>query len=469
MCRFIVSLLAVCLSIGFGYAQNKQLLYGWEDIPQSLLVNPATEMQQRMHFGIPFLSQIHINAGSSGVSAFDIFQTGGDINARVRETIFNLSNKDFFTATQQLEIFNFGWRSKKDIYFSGGMYQEFDFISYFPRDLAILAWEGNANYIDYPFDLGEVSARADLLTVYHFGANKQLTRRLRVGIRAKIYSSIFSGSSTDNQGTFVTTLGDSDSENIYEHTVSNVNMRLNTSGISSIDDNTSASEVIGRAFFGGNLGVGLDLGATYSVTPQILATASILDLGAIFHTRDVESYTATGNYTLNGIELIFPPLSEGENTIPYYDNLEEEIEREIPIDTINDSYTEMRPLKFNASLQYGFGRSVGSSQECDCRNRGGSRQYEQYVGVQYFSVFRPKGPKMAGTLFYRRRIFESLAAKATYTVDSYSFSNLGLGVVGDFGKVNFYVAADNILRYGNIAKAKSVSLQLGLNIKIDEK
>lgn len=162
-------------------------------------------------------------------------------------------------------------------------------------------------------------------------------------------------------------------------------------------------------------------------------------------------------------------MSDGQSTLPYYDNLEDELEQEIPIDTITSGYTEMRPLKFNASVQYGFGRAVGSSQECDCRNKGGSPQFEQMVGVQYFSVFRPKGPQMAGTLFYRRRLFDFLAAKATYTVDSYSFSNVGLGVVGDFGIVNFYVAADNLLRYGNIAKAKSVSLQLGLNIKIDEK
>ena len=61
-----------------------------------------------------------------------------------------------------------------------------------------------------------------------------------------------------------------------------------------------------------------------------------------------------------------------------------------------------------------------------------------------------------------------LAAKATYTVDSYSYSNVGLGLATDIGKFNFYIAADNLLRYGNLAKAKSVSLQLGFNIKFYE-
>ncbi|HLU80654.1 MAG TPA: DUF5723 family protein, partial [Flavobacteriaceae bacterium] len=84
------------------------------------------------------------------------------------------------------------------------------------------------------------------------------------------------------------------------------------------------------------------------------------------------------------------------------------------------------------------------------------------------SIFRPKGPQMAGTLFYHRRLAEFLSAKATYTVDSYSFSNVGLGVSADIGKVNFYLAADNLIKYGNLAKAKSVSLQFGFNIIIDK-
>ncbi len=447
-------------------AQNKQILYGFEEIPQALLVNPGGKVSdaQKMHFGIPFLSQLHVNGGSSGVSAYDIFgQSSVDINTRVEEKIFEMTEKDFFTATQQLEILSFGWRSKKDIYFSGGVYQEFDFITYFPRDLAILAWEGNANYIGYEFDLGQVSATADVLAVYHFGANKKIGKRWTVGARAKIYSSILSAKSTNNKGTFVTNLGDANSENIYEHTVQDVDVTVNTSGFS---DNLTAGQLVGRAFLGGNLGVGVDLGATYEVTDRITASASVLDVGTIFHNKNVESYRATGTYTLDGIELIFPPLSTGEAGIPYYDNLEDELEREIPIDTITSGYTQMRPMKVNAGVKYSFGGFVGG-EECDCLHKGQIERM-QAVGLQYYSIFRPKGPQMAGTLFYYRRLYDFISAKATYTVDSYSFTNLGLGIAANFGKFNFYIAADNILRYGNIAKAKSVSLQLGFNIKFNE-
>jgi hypothetical protein len=462
----------MALGLSVCVAQNKQILYGLDEVPQSLLLNPGSKVPQKMHFGIPFLSQIHVNGGSTGVTVFDIFgESELDINTRIRNKIFELKNSDFFTATEQLEIINFGWRADNEIYFSGGIYQELDFIFYFPRDLAILVWEGNRDYIDYPFDLSGLNTTADLLTVYHFGANKQLTKKLTAGVRVKLYSSMFSARSVNNQGTFITTLGGDDSANIYEHTVTNGRVTLNTSGIASLEGMDSSEipgEIIGRAFFGGNFGLGLDVGGNYEITDRLSASASLLDVGAIFHSKDVETYEATGTYTLDGIELIFPPLSNGQPTLPYYDILEDEIEEAIPVDTITSGYTQFRPLKINAAIKYSFGKTVGKGADCDCRNMGGSIDRAQAVGAQFYSVFRPKGPQMAGTLFYYRRLWEFLGAKATYTVDSYSYSNVGLGMVTDIGKFNFYIAADNLLRYGNLAKAKSVSLQLGFNIKIDE-
>ena len=86
-------------------------------------------MSQKFHIGIPFLSQFHINAGASGVSAYDIFGNSNvDINTRIRNKIFEMDENDFFTINQQLNIIDFGWRTNNDFYLSGGMYQELDFI-----------------------------------------------------------------------------------------------------------------------------------------------------------------------------------------------------------------------------------------------------------------------------------------------------------------------------------------------------
>jgi len=258
--KYIIAVF-IMFCVGLINAQNKEVLYGLDETPQAMILNPGSIIDYKYHFGIPFLSQIHIIGGSSGVSVYDIFQESNvDINERIRSKIFELKNSDFFTATQQLEVLNFGWRNKKGYYFSGGIYQELDFVLYFPKDLAVLAWEGNANYIGEEFNLGEITTTGDLLMVYHFGANKKINDKLTLGLRAKIYSSMLSYRSIKNSGTFVTRISETDN-NIYEHIVSNADITVNTSGIASLSDleGTSqvTSKVLGRAFFGGNLGLAL--------------------------------------------------------------------------------------------------------------------------------------------------------------------------------------------------------------------
>lgn len=463
--------LYIVLGLTICNAQNKQLLYEWDSPVQSLLLNPGTKVASRYHFGIPFLSQIHLSGGSSGVSVFDVFgDDGSNINDKIRNKIVEMDDEDFFTVNQQLELINVGWRSKNDIYFSAGIYQELDVIAYFPKDFAVLALEGNSDYVGYQFDFSDINLQGDLFTVYHFGINKQWSDKLTVGVRFKLYSSMASFRSTNNTGTFTTTQTEG-TPNVYEHTIENLNLEVETSGYASLralgGGGEVASAILSRAFLGGNLGVGIDAGVTYAITNQLEATASILDVGSVFHRKDVESYKASGSYSLDGIELIFPEIIDGQPTFPYYNDLEDEIEREIPIDTLNRAYSQFRPAKINAGLTYNFGRTLSASGACDCRNMGGGKTTVEAIGLQYYSIFRPKGPQMAGTLFYRRRFGEWLSTKATYTIDEFSARNIGLGVSVNLGNANFYVAADNLLDYGNIAKANSVSLQLGFNVIVD--
>ncbi|MDB9911244.1 DUF5723 family protein [Flavobacteriaceae bacterium] len=466
MKKFLFIYLAFGLSVVV--CQNKQLLYNWEVTPQTLMLNPGSLVSSQFHAGMPLASQFHFNAGSSGVSVFDIFADDGvDINTKITNIISELSSRDFFTINQQLDVLNFGWLSKgrEPVYFSGGMYQELDVIAYFPKDIAILAWEGNRDYIGKAYDFNDVSARADLLTVYHFGVNKQVSKKLTAGVRLKLYSSLLSASSTRNKGAFKTSIREG-SANIYEHTITDLDVEIKTSGFISLDgleQSQVSKKLLGRALLGGNLGIGVDAGITYQFDNQLSLTASVLDLGAIFHTNDTELYRAKGDYTLDGIELIFPEQVNGEPAIPYYDNLEDDIAREIPVDTLNTGYTQLRPTKINAALHYDFGRLVEDKGGCNCKNNGTKQKRVSQAGVQYYSIFRPRGLQFAGTLYYTRRFGKTLSIKTTYTLDSYSAKNVGAGMFLNVGGVNLFLAADNLLQMSNLAKANSVSLQVGLN------
>ena len=76
--RGIASILMIICGV-LAQSQNKQLLYGVDDLPQSLLLNPGTAISFEKHIGVPFLSGTYVSAGSSGVSVHDIFREGGDL------------------------------------------------------------------------------------------------------------------------------------------------------------------------------------------------------------------------------------------------------------------------------------------------------------------------------------------------------------------------------------------------------
>ena len=451
-------------------AQNKQLIYGLDEVPQNLMLNPGGIPQGRAFIGIPALSGIHLNAGSSGFSLYDLAASDGRLpSERISSLISDLRDKDFITLTQQLELISAGWRKDDKTFYTAGLYQEFDFISYFPKDWATLAWYGNADYLDYPFKFDHISARADLLSVFHFGINKKIDRKWNVGGRLKIYNGILSGSSLNNSGSFTTRLADGDSQNIYAQDLNNAYVSAQTSGLSRFEGNFTSSDIASSVLFGGDLGLGIDLGATYQYDDAWRFSASILDLGAIVHASDVKTYQASGDYVLEGIELDFPDLSQGQNAPPYYAIFENEVEAAVPIDTLYSAYTQWRPVKLNASAAYGFGPTAPGSVACNCSGKGDPYKLESEVGVQFFAIKRPKAIQTALSLFYVRRLFRNLTLKSTWTMDALSWTNLGLAVVGDLGPINVYLAGDHLLRYSNLAKARGASIQFGINVKLERR
>ncbi|MFH4965039.1 DUF5723 family protein [Gaetbulibacter sp. M235] len=447
------------------WSQNKQILYGFSEIPQSLLINPGGKVTNDWCFGIPLLSHIHVNAGTSGVTVYDLFANDGlDFNLKLQKAIYSMQANDFFTLNEQLELFSGGFAIgssyNKNQYISFGMYQELDFIGYFPKDYAILAYEGNQSNINRVFDASDFSAKGELISVLHVGYNKKVNDNFTVGVRGKIYSGIMDFNSTKNRGSFVTVNG---TNNFYDH-IFNLDLQVRTSGLLAVtDDNASSDKVVSdikkRLFLGGSLGLGFDVGFTYQINKQWMIDGSLQDVGFIRHSKDVENYSVKGNYVFEGVNPIFPETGSGQTAEEYWDEIENEFEDLFNVDTTNTKYTTWRPVKLNASLNYAFGKR--RDKECNCLPDEDG--YQNAVGLQVFAINRPKQPQMALTAYFLRKIFKGLQAKATYTIDSYSFSNIGLGLSANVGNMNFYIMADNFLEYQNIYNAQSVSLQLGFN------
>ena len=465
---------AILLGNSFLFAQNKELLYDFTEIPQAILLNPGLQTSYSWYAGIPLASGIYGQAGTSGITVNDLFANDGvDFNQKVRDRALNgLTKRDEFGSTEQVDLFHGGYRSRRNPahFYSFGVYFESNTILYWPQDLAYLAFEGNADQLGRRFDLSHLKTRGEGLTVFHFGLNKVIDRKLTVGARAKLYSGIYDFHSSTNSGYFLTELGQN---NLLSNTLV-ADMQLRTSGLEEIrailDDeaNGSVAGVVSRrALLGGDLGLGADLGFSYQLDERTVVTGSILDLGFVYHSGDVKGYSLKGSATTEGVEVILPDAFDDANS-DFWQNLVDEIEAQIPFEENNSSYITFRPTQLYGSLRYNFGEPVNGDMDCDCdigvTDADIHNLYRNALGVQVHAINRPRGPQGALTAFYLRRFGNFLSLKGTYTVDKFSMTNLGLGINIQAGPVNFYALANNLLAYRNLADSHYASFQIGLNI-----
>ncbi|MCM4168494.1 hypothetical protein KCTC52924_02069 [Arenibacter antarcticus] len=471
--RFVFLVLLVYLwSSAKLLAQNKQLLYDFTNIPDALMTNPGMLTDYQWYASIPVVSGLSFQAGSNDITVHDLFADDGlDFNDKVRErAIYGMEVKDELSGTYQIALLYAGFRGRNsDNFYSFGIYNEADAVGYWFKDYAILAFEGNADQLGRKFNVDHLKTRGEMVNVFHFGINKTISSNLTIGARAKIYSSVFNFTSTNNKGYFVTTEGQN---NLRANTLV-ADMEFRSSGLNEIEDalDNDSSLLPGiltrRMFFGGDLGLGLDLGFTYNLNERTVVTGSVLDLGFIYNTTDVKNYTLRGSATVEGIEAILPDSFSNAND-DFWQDLVDEVDALLPHGTNTKSYLSFRPTKVYGSLRYNFGKPIPSRRICDCKDYVFKGQdqvwYNNAVGGQLYVINRPRGPQAALTAFYLRRFGNTMALKTTYTVDKFSYSNIGIGLNVQAGVVSLYVMADNLLGYKNIADSHYASFQFGLNI-----
>lgn len=431
------------------YSQNKQILYDFTGVPQSLMLNPGSDVNYKFYIGIPFLSGFSTHAGVSGFSASDLFlKDGVNFNDKFKSFLSSIKNTDFGSINQQLELVSGGFaigKEKKKGYLSFGMYQELDFFAFFPKDIIALSVYGNE--IGKKFNFSDLNFKGDLSSVFHLGFHKRIADDLIVGARFKVYSSIININSTQNNGYLLT------DPSTYKQTLYS-KIAINTSGAANYNDDNFATNfadnLTKKMFLGGNLGFGVDLGLTYNLEDNIQLTASVVDLGAIKHTKEIKNYNYVGfNSFSNPIDIVGQELPEKEYSY--------------------NSYTTWRPLKFNSSIRYSFDEKIYSkNNESSYIDSYSKNVFESSVGAQLFMMSTSKSPIIALTGFYEKKFSDTFNVKITYTMDSFSYTNLGLGLSSKLGPVNFYILGDNLIGYTNFNKMNSMSLQFGLNLLFKE-
>ncbi|MGY0408177.1 MAG: DUF5723 family protein, partial [Polaribacter sp.] len=433
--RNILSFFLVILAIR-SFSQNKQVLYDFAELPQTLLLNPGAETNYKYHIGVPFLSGISMELGTKGFVLSDIFSVNKkSINQKIAAFLKKTSVRDHAKIDSQIEILSGGFRYDAKTYFSFGFYEKLSGIAYNPKDILNLLDQGNTAFINKSFYASQLLYKLDALGVLHAGITRKISDKLTIGGRFKIYSSAINAESTNNTGSFTTNKGNN---TMYVHYLRDININIKTAGFIKnnkyIDDSRT---LVKNTFLGGNLGIGLDFGVTYHISKQLKFTGSILDVGFIHYKKNIKNTKVKGDFVYEGIPIVF------NTTKNSWQELTNSLKEQLPSENNKDSYVSWRPTKINAGLKYSFGKKRSKY----CYDHTYKDFYTNAIGVQLFSIFRPLSQQFALTGFYEKSFSNKFHAKITYTVDDYSFSNIGFGVSTQLWNVNFYGIVDNLAQF----------------------
>ncbi len=462
------------------FGQNMQIVYDFDRLPQTLMLNPGAEIDFDRHYGIPLLSNLYFQFGASNrdVNYSNVVQGTDDLN----EILTNLydqnpSSSDVYILNQQLELFNVGWRMRDERnYLSFGMYQEANGFGRHPEDLTDLFFNGNDQNgdgipeTDDPYDISELNFLGEVIGVWHVGVNRTVNDRLTLGARLKFYSGALSIQTRSNKGIYSL----SQIPFGFEHVFRSMNAAINSSGFVNSAGNSiigDPGEIFANVLGGGgNYGFGIDFGFTVKNDNDLTFTGSIRDLGFANYASDVTTYQIKEDFTIEDVPFD-PP--EGDE-VNYWDDLWTSYYEagllEDKLDTLSSSYIQMRPAKLSGSIKKTKLRrkkiqSAYRTVQCDTDFIGDLTLESEY-GLQVYSEFRPVTVLWAVTGFYSRQFSKAFNAKFTYTVDRFSFYNIGVGLSARIKQFNLFVAADNLLALPSVQDSNYQSFQLGMNVII---
>ena len=466
---------------GFSFAQNNQILFDFNQLPQTLMLNPGAEVGYNKHIGVPFLSNIFVQAGATNKSiTYNNIYDDTDSNSDILRNVFdqNLNSDDYFLINQQLEIINAGFRLRNEKYYlSFGIQQKIEGFSLYPEEPADLFFKGddqngdsNPEY-NNKFNFKQISFVGELKGVFHVGISAKVSNKLNLGARFKLLSGSLNIDFTNNNGDY----SFSKSTLVNVHDFNNMNIFFRSSGLINREGenilNDTSQAIKGLFFMNGNFGVGLDLGLTYHASDDFVITASLLDLDYINYSNKVVKYEVKEDFELYDQDYFKPTegneLSYWKDKLGDYVDDPEYIGGYIKIDTLQTSYFTTNAPKFNASAKYQISRSGNEKYNSVYRNSSYVTPVNKVLvtefGLQTYMAFHPEKLIWAVTPFFSRDINRYLTAKVTYTYSQLSATNIGLGISTHFRSFNFYVTADNLLDLPKWKDSNYQSAQIGMN------
>lgn len=338
-----------------------------------------------------------------------------------------------------VETIGFGWRSSK-LALGVSHKSSFNAVIDFPKTLAQLIWQGNAQFVGQTVDFAPYF-QLNNINEFSLSAAYKITDKITLGGRAKYL--IGTADLSVNKGSLALTTSDE----IYQLQL-NPDYTVNASGAIEYDglDNISSSLDLGKVDLGKigkNNGLGFDVGVHFDFD-KLRLQAAALDLGSsIKWTNDVTNLSLTTTGEFEGLDVLQDLLNDTSSVDGIVDSLQAQFE---PVET-NNSYT----------TTIGGRYLVGGEYELTNQLTIGAMLH-----FQDFELFNEASVALSA----RYNIADLLTVGGIYSYRPDSPANIGVNAMASLGPVNLLLATGNVLTLINPKDSKLVDIRLGLSLSL---
>ncbi len=434
-------LLVLFLAVIFASAtaQNSQVLYNM-NLPQNHLLNPALRPSNSLYIGLPVISGINLNVNNNFVNFSDIFMRGGSSDSLitflhpdndVNDFLAKIKDKNSLEPQFSVQLFGLGFSVGKDSYVFLDINERIEGNIVLPGDIFELFLKGNEGFIGNKIDLSSLSGDMKYYREIGLGFSRNFTNKLRIGVKGKLLFGI-AANSIDNRS-----LGISVSDD-YIHTL-DADLTVNISAPMQVvrdaenniddiifdDERFNSGSGVAKFLMGtNNMGLGMDIGATYDINDKIMVSAAITDIGFIKWKKDVTNLLVEGKYEFSGLNIT--DVVNGTKTFDELgDDMLDSLKNSFTVSDINNPFTTWLP----------FGLTVGGRYNLTNSFSLGLLSYSRFIGKQI---------RESLTLSANVNLGNSLSTSITYTAANHRFDNFGAGLAFRAGVLQFYMMADRI-------------------------
>lgn len=430
-------LLAVMISDAAG--QYSQSLY-FMNLPQRSSLNPALRPTNRLYIGLPALSGVTVNLDNNFINMSDLFIDGVISDSTVSflepgehldRLLAGLKDKNSVEMQAAVQLFGLGFSVGKDLWVTLDLTERAEGNFVFPGELIRLGIKGNEAYTGQSIDLSSLRADAKYYHEIGIGVSKNVTEKLRLGVRGKILFGV-AAATLDNNDLRLQVNDD------YTHTLF-ADMSFSMSGpfravmnpdgtldSIKIDDSRfeTTKDAISLLTNTGNPGFGLDFGVEYRITDRLSVSGAVTDLGFIRWRTDQTTLFTKTQFEFNGLtmqDVYDGSLDFGELINWTLDSLQ------------NSFYKKPGSDPFVTYLSPGV--TAAASYSPVKAFTFGVLSHTRFIGRQV---------RQSVTLSANMNLWNALSATCSYTAVNHRYDNLGAGIALRGGWLQLYALVDNI-------------------------